>query len=490
LYRKVILVYDMEKKKMGLGPQARLNQPPSVTMTERPKILLIGGTCLLLSALLTVVYLRGESQAADPAAQAAATPYKNTFFDPDPNHPWNQLYGLLFIRPAWNGKLYGLDELDPLYYQSTRYLLEQPLHHKALTIMDQFIQADSAHLIRDPLKRALLQHMLWALFDTWSNHFDPYQRDKSDFTAERRALQVRLVKIMKAVALTDNEINALSDNLGAQVRAKTYPLDYDPAKKDQPFLPASFYSQTEWVSLANQYEQLAPVHVEALSGRSGFDVFMSLPGGREATLNYLKNLNGYQPKWVYDQDKASHFVNVGNAPPYLSADLPQVPPLTKFALVRKANLIDTEGKIVQSPIIESIQLRVIRTELPNNSSGGEQSFFMFELDPSKLMQGQGGLTALRPDEQGFDGVFKGEDLIEQRGFRGGNSHGEFARLQGCFACHSRAGIFSMNSYIQFFQNHRTLEPPKLEEGDSASYSLGWKEQQYNWGLLQAYWFSQ
>lgn len=460
-------------------------------MTQKAKTGLIAASALLVSVLFIAGLLRGQDKYPAPDALAAAMPYKNTFFDPDPDHPWNQLYGMLFIRPAWDGKLYGLDEMDPLYWGNTRYLLEGPVHQKALAVMDKFIQSDSAHLVKDPLKRALLQRMLWALFDNWANHFDPYDRDQREFAVERRELQVRLVKIMKSVALTEDEIHSLPDNYASEVAAKSYPVAYDPAHKEQPFFPASFYAGTDWVNLEKGgYQQLAPVHMQALSGRSGFNVLISLSGGRDATLAYLKKLNDYQPKWVYDEAKSSHFVNVGNAPPYLSADLPQVPLLTKFALVRRANLIDAEGNVIQSPITESVQIRVIRTELPENSSGGEQSFFMFELDPSALIKDHLGFVALRSDQMGFDGVFKSEDLLERRDPRGSDSHGEFKRLQSCFACHSRAGIFSMNSYIQFFQDQRTLEPPTLVEGNSSYYSMAWKEQQYNWGLLQAYWFAQ
>jgi hypothetical protein len=458
------------------------------------KGMLVGAVMLVIASLCLACLLRGQSKYPEPVALAAAAPYPNTFFDPDPHHSWNQLYGLLFIRPAWNGSVYGENALDPLYWQSSKYLLEQPLHQKVLGFLDEFIRGDSAHLIKDPVKRALLQRMLWALFDTWSaRHFDPYTRDDRDFAVERRELQARLVKIMKSVALSDDEIKALPDNYAQEVAAKTYPAAFDPSLKDQPFLPATLDKGTDWVNLEKEYyEQLAPVHTEALSGRSGFDVLMSLPGGRDATLTYLKKLNAYEPKWVYDRDKSSSFVNISNvdnAPPYLSADLPQVPLLTKFALVRRANLVDAGGEIVRSPIIESIQIRVILTERPNNSSGGEQAFLMFELNEADLMKGEGGLVALGKTEQGFDGVFKGEDQLENRGHRDPNSHGEFARMQGCFACHSRAGIFSMNSYIQFFQHERTVQPPVLAEGDSSSYSIQWKEKQYDWGMLQANWFA-
>lgn len=453
-------------------------------------LLVVAGSCLLPGAL-----------AADDAstAKGLAVPYPNTFFASDPSHPWNQLYGTLFIRPGWDGKLYGSNEMDPLFWPNTRYLLEEPIHHQALAVLDKFIQSDSAHLIKDPLKRALLQRMLWALFDRWSlrGSFDAPEGQQVSFDAPRRELQVRLAKIMKSVALTDDEIAALPDNYRLEVAEKAYPAAFDPNQIEQAFLPDAFFSKADWVDLdGTNYDLLAPVHVQGVSGRSSFHVLISLPTGRADTLTYLKKLHDFQPHWTYDESKRNPFADGGMmGRPWTSADIPQVPLLTKFALVRKANLIDANGDIRSSPLIESVQIRVIRTIRPYYSSGGEQSFFLFTLDQKELMAGKGGLVAEGKSDLGFDLVLESgaEDPLQKYNARnsGPASNGEFPRLSSCFACHSAAGIFSMNSYRQFFQSNRTLLPPDLREEDDADWeSEVWKQKEYNWGLLQAYWYLQ
>jgi hypothetical protein len=468
-------------------------------MTRNPKIILSAGTILLATILLIAGILRGQNQYPEPAALAAATPYKNTFFDPDPHHPWNQLYGLLFIRPAWNGEIYGNNEMDPLYWRTSLYLLDPPLNQKALAFLDQFIRSDAAHLIKTPLKRALLQRMLWALFDHWSffdqwyaRSTDPLDRaDPGDKSVERRELQVRLVKIMKAVALTDDEIAALPDNYNIEVAAKSYPAAFDPGHVGGPFLPANFFSRTDWVDLGtSHYELVAPVHVAAVSGRSYFHVLISLPTGRDDTLAYLKKLHDFQPHWVYDEKLANHFADGASKPPFTNGSLPQVPLLTKFALVRKADLINVKGESVTSPLTESVQIRVIRSILPNNSSGGEQTFLMFRLDQNELMAGKGGLKAEDDNLLSFDTVLNrdgGRDPLQVR-VEKTDWHGEAPRMLSCQDCHDAAGIFSMNSYRQFFQERRTLQPPDFQEG--SSWSINWKKERYDWGLLQAYWFAQ
>ncbi len=175
--------------------------------------------------------------------------------------------------------------------------------------------------------------------------------------------------------------------------------------------------------------------------------------------------------------------------------MPQSPPLTKFALVRRANLIEADGAVVPSHLTESVQVRTILTVEPNHSSGGKQAFAEFRLDPQKLLLIQGSLTPLGADELAFSMVFRDHDTLESplsANVVAARSHvgpaGQVPVMQSCFACHSRPGIFSMNAYIQFFQPHATLRPPDLHEGDDAPwYTAQWKEQQYNWGLLQAYW---
>ena len=462
-------------------------------MTDSFKLGTLGWLVVLLTAIFPS-FLRGESNSPAPAPQTLEAPYKNTFFDPDPNHPWNVLYGMLFMRPGWDGRIYGLNEMDPLYWDATRYLLEEPLHHKALGVLDEFIKTDSVRLIKDPLKRALLQRMLWALFDTWAYHSVDGSAPKAGmFETERRELQMRLVKIMKRVALTDDEIKNLPDNYNMEAAAKTYPTDFDPTGDEKAFLPAAFFSGADWADLnGTNYDLLAPVHVQNISGRSGFHVLISLPSGRKETLAYLKSLHDFQPHWIYKNQGFTGSATI--EPPWANPELPQVPPLTKFALVRRAHLIDAKGEVVSTPITESIQIRVIRTITPNHSSGGEQSFFMFTLDQTQLMAGKGGLVALDKKSQSFDMVFRAVlDYLQNRDKRNPDSsyHGEFARVTGCQGCHSAPGIFSMNSYIQFFQNNRSLKPPDLREGDDADWSsMVWKQKQYTWGLLQAYWFGQ
>ena len=212
----------------------------------------------------------------------------NTVYDPDSNHLWNRLNDTLFARRASAGPEYGLDEPDILYWVHTDHLLTEPSNRQALAVLDEFINAHGDQLISNPLKRALLQHDLWELFD-WSlpawNHVN-----------ERKELQERLAIAIRWLALTTNEIASLSDNyLDAE---RNFSL---------PDLPHGLFDTNgDWVNLAPQKwgsEEIAPAHDHAFGGCSLFLVFMRTPEGRAATTNYLYQLDTFERAWVYETNQ-------------------------------------------------------------------------------------------------------------------------------------------------------------------------------------------
>src|SRR5258708_22450693 len=120
---------------------------------------------------------------------AAAIPSEYCIYDPDPKHLWNRMHEILFIRTSVQGDRYGFDRVDPLYWVNTNHLLEKTSHQRALDILTEFLETHGEKLIQDPLKRAWLQHDLWALFD-WAaliNRDQPWYREER-FVAERRRL--------------------------------------------------------------------------------------------------------------------------------------------------------------------------------------------------------------------------------------------------------------------------------------------------------------
>ena len=132
--------------------------------------------------------------AATPTRSVARADSSWSVYDPDPEHPWNKVFRQLYRRTTADGQEFGAGELDPLLWPDTTYLLTGDSHPQVLQVLEEFLSMEAAELIHDPLERALFQRDLWAVFDWASSQQDLH-------AMEREALQARLAKIIKRVAL-------------------------------------------------------------------------------------------------------------------------------------------------------------------------------------------------------------------------------------------------------------------------------------------------
>ncbi len=410
-------------------------------------------------------------------------PTENTIYDSDTNQLWNRLNETLFIRTAPDGDKYGLDRLDILYWAETKHLFTEPSHRQALTILDEFINTHGEKLIHDPLKRALLQRDLSELFD-WSAQ--PWPR--MGYAQERRELQNRLVVAIRRLALTTNEIAALSDNYAQAV------------KNNLPGLPQGLLqANSDWVTIGinvldggryRRHDQVAPGHTYSFEDRSQFFVLLHFPDGKPAAISYLNQLNSFQPNWITQTNENTHepFVK-------LSPDPPQFPTNTEWALVRKMRVIDDEGHMQLTSITESIQVRryleIPTTNLFNRSIiARAQQFSEFNMSHKQ----NGALRAVAKDETDFLIVqFRsmGMDVFEWKTNVSAMDldHEQHYALKSCVDCHSLPGIYSVESYRQLLNNSLSKRTPKLSElsFEDQKSSTGLKYSQYEWGLLQGLW---
>jgi hypothetical protein len=398
-------------------------------------------------------------------------------YDPAPGHLWNRLYRALYQRVTHDGKDYGYDELDPLLWDQTRYLLTNPAYDQANTLLDEFISTHAEKTIKDPMKRAILQRDLWAVFD-WTTQVPIESREKTN-------LQVKLAQVMKRLALSPEEIAKLPNTYDQAARTRTFAAAYDLGRPEQPFLPPDLFSANgPWVQLSSRGgDTIARAHTAAFSGRSVFLIFMRLPEGRDATIKYLTKLADFRNPWIPDPQEPTRL-----AP---NPDLPQFPAGTALALIRMMVLVDNQGNLQPTSLIEEIQIRVHRA-VPNtiensrNPARAAMDVGEFKLSRTKLFAGEsGGLRALGKEDTEFP-IFQshGDDLFDA------NLIGiQFERLlrvplQFCAACHSRSGVHSMLS-----RAGRVLVPswdPTYETNGTRA----WKARQYNWGLLRGLWQTQ
>ena len=422
--------------------------------------------------LCLLLYWSASAASADAPVASAATLY-----DSDPRHPWNRLHDALFVRTAPDGQRYGSGELDILFWSNTQHLLIAPSHETALRELAAFIRNHGERLIRDPLKRALLQRDLWELFD-WS------AESSAEAEKERAELQRRLVLIIKRLALSAEEIARLPDNY-AEAEAHLNAAD----------LPRGMFAEnSDWLIVGTSYNLTASEHVRGFGGRSIFLVLTRFPQGREQAQDYFKTLRDFEPALIYLKGMPSGLAR----PPMLRTNphSPQFPAHTQWALVRRLCLIDDHGHLRATPLIESIETREYAA-IPAIDAQGQlvdarelhtaQRFAEFQLNRWHAPA----LRAIVPGERDFQFVHfrsQGVDAFEQTNAADWardlpNIRGE--TLRECFQCHAAPGILSVNTYAAFDTAAHALDASTVER--EIGTTLAWKSAQFDWGLLQGLW---
>jgi len=439
----------------------------------------------ILLAVLTST-LVGVTDPRSPSETSSGTV---TIYDPDPGHIWNRLHATFFVREDLAETALLPDALDPPFWYHTTYLLTQPSHKKALAILDEFLRTHAENLITNPVKRAVLQRDLWAVFD-WSAGRAPGSED------EKRELQRRLGELLCRLALTSEQIGSLPDNYAQAVASGEFAKEYDPEQRGRAFLPPDLFApQGSWVELEGRGKPLpvAEQHDSFFSGRSSFLVFLRVPGGRNATLDYLTKLWNSPLPLV----PRPHFSPLQDEAP--NPDLPQLPAGSQVALVRQMTLFDNQGRLIATPITESVQTRVYRSVTPSTAPAvgidqmitkSGQDFYAIRLSRPLLFANQsGGLKAARPDERDFT-LFGGGGPDE-----GSPSH--YASLatyhpvvKACVMCHREVGLQSLRT-LGRLQKPNPLPQQFPDEAHGPRWwqdarVLSWKQSQNDWRLLSGY----
>ncbi len=435
------------------------------------------------------------------AASPSHPEISTTIYDPNSSHLWNRLHAALFIREDRHGAQVGVDSLDPLLWTETEHLLSAPSHEGALHVLDEFLQTHAENLIRDPVKRAMLQRDLWAVFD-WSVQQFP-GRDRPQYAKQKQELQARLAEVLRRLALTPAELKSLPDNYSQAVASGAFAKEYDPAVPERAFLPPDLFDpHGPWVCIQPSPESdsgVAKTHIWNVSGRSGFFVFVKLPNGHKATMDYFQSLWNFPQPWVagptFAADQALE-----------NPDLPSFPAGTEVALVRRMTLFDNQGNLAGSSITESVQIRVYLAITPTERNFGNgniaqmiknsgQDFFEFKLSRPLLFSGKnGGLRAVAPDEKELSTFqTQGDDPLEGTPGRPPFADKTLPEMQSCVWCHSGGGVRSLNSQSSLLKpNPLQQEPRNTDYGPiywSDSAAIGWKANHYDWGLLNGYWKS-
>lgn len=407
---------------------------------------------------------------------------EQAIFNSDPNHIWNRTYMCLFSRQSATGLAYGLDLLDPPLWAETRYLLTGASYRRALACLDEFLRTHAERQMQDPIKRAVLQRDLWAIFD-WA-------AERDDLPHQRRDLEVRLTKVIRLLALKQDQIDRLPKTYEEAVATQQFPRAYDPRHPQKPFLPPDLFRlDGPWVCISAYGDE--PTAITHFSGRSRFLIFMQLPGGRDITLAYIRRLRSWSaPLFINDSE---------GRPDRLNLSLPQFPQGTQVGLVRQAFVINTEGKLVPTTLTESVQLRVYHTVTTgspylhyiNGPSSNDQDFFELRMQRAKLFANHdGGLAGVRPGEEDYPTFSTyGDDPLEDTHSLDEKS----VVLDRCLSCHSDSGIHSVQSRTQWVQSSQRTGEQRSDNIQKdpivweTNVTIARKERQPEFKLLQKLW---
>jgi hypothetical protein len=282
----------------------------------------------------------------------------------------------------------------------------------------------------------------------------------------------RCAEIIRRLALTDAEIDALPDNFAAAVK-KPGPGDGDNTTVDAPFLPADLLdARGPWVLMRGEGTDPAAVqHVRVVQARSQFYVFIRLPGDRAATLAYLRALASFPQPYEWNEQYSSQPYNLSPVIP--NHALPDFPKGTAVALLRQMILPNDRGELRITPITESLQLRVYVTNPKEVKCCDDigQHLFAFRLDAAELLQGKAGLVRAHFDELPATLAFEKPSLLVAN--------------TACQGCHGEAGVRSFLTYTHRLgpPRHTPWFEPGLPQNEDRD-TLEWKQRQYSWGLLR------
>jgi hypothetical protein len=288
-------------------------------------------------------------------------------FDADPDHLWNRLFAAATIRssrlPSTEGgapepRIEGGDRIDFFGWGGTTYWDEPANLAQFGELLDRFLEEKGEARSSDPLKRVLFQHDLWTLFDFLIvRHIG--RRGDPDIRQLRFALCGKLARAIKALALPAGTLGGLPDNYTLAVQSGRFPAthEFDP-KRD--YLPPRILSDAaEWQEFdfyqARRSEDVERryvfLHMRAFQGRSCFRAFCRFPEGRAQFEEYLRKLDATGIDW---RASAQH----GSIT--LTPDAPELPAGTEVALLQFLVALDTDLRLVPTPLVESVRLMVFK----------------------------------------------------------------------------------------------------------------------------------
>jgi hypothetical protein len=179
------------------------------------------------------------------AKETATTAESWTVYDADPNHIWNRLHRALYRRETETVVNTVDDELDPLLWVTTKYLLNDPANRQALTSWMSFFR-------RTAKRRSTIPETSNATKETLG-HLRLDTLTVSTVCKRQRESRIsnRLVQAIKRLALSQQQIASLPNTYKQAIDARAFAKAYDSDKREQSFLPPDLFDpKGPWVALS------------------------------------------------------------------------------------------------------------------------------------------------------------------------------------------------------------------------------------------------
>ena len=412
--------------------------------------------CLLLGAASDEWYHHGG-----PLAGSLKSDKSLPIYAKDPDHVWNRLFAALYVRPGENPpmgqprRIEGGDAyLDPLLWPETTRFSEPEVIEKVNRLLDEFLDKKAAADNKDPFKRAIFQHDLWAVHDRLASQNLAWSKSKSKATRElagRREPMVRkLARAIHALALSKDAIAALPDNYRMALKSRHFSTEhrFDPAVD---YLPADLPTgqansgDGDWVEITYP-AHVAPYHTHDFGGRSYFRIFYRFPDGRKAVENYLQ--------YIAKEGVNTEHPDARKRAVLKAKGIQQIPVGTQVALLRQMVVLDKDLKPVPTSVVQELRMRIYKNVEgkadPATTSKEGVNIYSYELKRAVAFDGlrHGGLERQPNDLRVYRPLFH---FREDWGRAKGREGLAFLPLaMHCIACHGHkpgenVGVYSMTS---------------------------------------------
>ncbi|MFO0918771.1 MAG: hypothetical protein U0872_10710 [Planctomycetaceae bacterium] len=369
-------------------------------------------------------------------------------YDADPQSLANRVFAAFYIRRSEIStkrggtpvkRIEGGDVLDFLAWPGSDYWSTPETCQKLNALLEECLDHPSQLRPGEPVKRAMLQRDLWAVFDFYASRNIARHGDKE--TRRRRDdLCRKLAVVIRGLTLSPEEIASLPDNYAAAVKSGRFATEhrFDPAID---YLPAGLLANPdEWQEIDFFYpkdvtndirERFVTLHTRSYLARSYYRIFYRFPGGRTALENYLRAMEAEGIDW---KKSAQH----GSAS--IRKDAPTLPVGTEVALVQLLITLDDRLIPTPTPIVESVQLRTFRnvdgSSEPPTSTGVGMNVYEYTLKRRLLFHGlkDGGLERTPDDQPIYRVIMQGPQAPDW-----GDSGRSLTLMQDCRRCHTGAG---------------------------------------------------